>query len=113
MSECELPQFYEAKEVIARKNHKCIECKSLINRNEKYLKCTGKWSLGIETYKQHLLCWKACEMVRDNFNGTECIGFGELFEWLNEYDSLKYKKTESDVKEFRTIIAKIIKRQRS
>ncbi len=84
MSECDLPQFYNWSEPVARKQHKCCECSAPIAKGEKHFVATGKWDFGISTFRQHLLCMEACMFIRDKFNGSECICFGGLEEWVSE-----------------------------
>jgi hypothetical protein len=111
--ECEIPQFYATSEPIARKVHRCCECVAPIEIGERHFLGRGKWDDKFNAYRQHTLCEKACEFVRDNFNGDECIGFGTLFEWLHEevYELRRFKESEKG-RQLRTMVAKIIKRER-
>jgi hypothetical protein len=111
--ECELPQFYSTSEPVARKRHRCCEYVSPIEVGEKHFVGVGKWEDRFNTYRQHILCEQTCEFIRDHFNGRECIGLGTLFERLHEdvYEIRRFKETEKG-KQLRSMIAKIIKRER-
>lgn len=111
MDICELPAFYFTKEITAKKEHICCECKAPILRNEKYLLCKGKWGNSIDLFRQHLLCAEACEFIRDNLN-DECVPFGDLFEWFRNESSYKFTKNNPDSKKIRQLMVKIIRRQR-
>ena len=50
------PEFYDAKEVVARKDHKCDECGETINKGQKYERVSGKWDGEVSTYKTCLPC---------------------------------------------------------
>lgn len=92
MSECVLPDFYNWSEPVALKRHLCCECCAPILKGEQHFRCTGKWEGHVGTHRQHYACLEACMMIRDNFNGGECIGFGELFDfWDSEMKSYKAK----------------------
>lgn len=113
MSECELPQFFNWSEPVARKQHRCCECSAPIHKGEKHFSATGRWDYGIETYRQHLLCCEACMFVRDNLNGSECICFGGLREWHSEARYQYDRKEPHPVwREFRNKLAAIKRRER-
>lgn len=82
---CELPDFYTHSEPVARKRHWCVECHAPIDIGEKHFAYRGKWNGEIQTGRQHYLCMETCMFVRDVFNDYECIGFGGLFDFYNEY----------------------------
>lgn len=84
MIECTIPDVYRWSEPIARKQYKCCECRALILKGEKHFQCFGVWEGDASTYRQHLLCAEASMLIRDLFNGGECIGFGCLKESLGE-----------------------------
>lgn len=114
--ECEVPLFYSHAEVVARKEHRCCECTASILPGEKHFTAVGKWvdfnNGKIRRYRQHIVCEKACEFVRDHFNDYDCIGFGELFQWIGEEAyGLKEFKGYDDGKTFRSMIAKIRRRE--
>ena len=85
MIECDLlPDFYNWSEPVARKSHRCCECRAPILKGEKHFQGTGKWDGKITTYRQHLVCCEAAMLIRDGFNGGDCIGFGDVKEAFNE-----------------------------
>ena len=110
MSDCEIAEFYDTREVFGRKQHSCVECMAPIHKGELHLVIVSKYQGDFEQYRQHLLCCQACEWYR----GTkgECLYFGELFEcWTDGYGDWS-DKSNADILEFRSIMAKIIKRER-
>lgn len=103
------PAFYSAINRVARKEHKCCECKTPIHRGEKYVECTGKWEGDVETFRQHVDCCAACMRIRDVYmGGEECVPFGALMETY-------FNEREGRVKdaEFRVLMAKILRRRRA
>lgn len=121
MSSCSMPEVFTSKTgIVARKEHKCCECKGSIHKGEAYYYCQGQWEGDFSRYRQHLNCKEACTMIRDNFFQGECIGFGELFEYYHEYidpaDKNQYafpaRPRTEDTKKFRAIMASILRRLR-
>jgi hypothetical protein len=84
MSYCDLegPTFYREVVRTARKEHACVECSATILPGEQYYDQAGMWdrSVGVDSFRQHLLCRDACVWIRDVMEG-ECIPFGGLWEW--------------------------------
>lgn len=120
MTECEVPQFYQHSEPVARKRHECCECDAPIEIGEKHFKATGKWECwGVRTYRQHFDCMLACMLIRDELNDYECIGFGMLKEsfgeikvgWM-EIGSTKETRHPA-YQRLRDLMAKIIRRERN
>lgn len=112
MSECSIPDFYTHSEPVARKRYRCVECSAPILKGEQHFKCTGKWDGDLSTHRQHLLCMEACMLIRDEIE-HECIGFGELRDWVGEYHfDLKAYKTKPSVKKLRSLLARIRLRER-
>lgn len=110
---CELPKFWDYAEPVAKKQHKCCECSAPILKGEKHFHGWGKWDWGMESFRQHLLCEQACELIRDEFEDGDCIGFGTLFEWYDEARrDLQRHKQEPTVKRLRSLIAQIKRRER-
>jgi hypothetical protein len=108
--ECEIDKVYSAVERVARKKHVCCECGVAIDKGEKYLNCSGIWSYGAETNKQHLICAEACEIIRDKID-NECIPFGYLIEWYHDA-GMDYVPRDADgVADFRSLMAKILWRR--
>ena len=82
---CDLPTFYSYSEPVARRQHVCCECDAPILVGEKHFRGTGKWGDDKpRTYRQHTSCMEACMLLRDDFNGGDCIGFGSLKEEFDE-----------------------------
>ena len=118
MSYCDAdpPDFYTYSEPLARKAHRCCECRAPILRGEKHLHARGKWYDTIESFRQHLLCCEACELIRDRFFVGNCICFGGLKDefadmrsdnWYQERD--RYKEPW---KQLRSLMARILWRER-
>lgn len=110
MSWCdwEMPEFYSARWVVARKEHKCVECGAPVFKGEKHGYFTGKWDGELESYRQHIECEDACRYIRDHFQGGECIAFGQLFEIWGDYSyRAKGRPEEEDHREFRAIMARV------
>lgn len=78
------PSVYREAEVVARKEHPCVECNAPILKGEKHLRYSGCWDGSWGGGRQHLLCRDACVWIRDVLN-EECIPFGALFEWWEEH----------------------------
>lgn len=70
------PSFCETTTPIARKDHKCSECREVIPAGAKYEKCTGKWDDCISTFRTCM----SCVEIRNHF---ACDG-GWLFEHVWE-----------------------------
>lgn len=114
MSHCDLPEFYDWSEPVARKVHRCCECDALINKGEKHFHASGKWGGEVSSFRQHLLCMEACMFIRDELNGGDCICFGELREWADEsMYSYDRRSPHQDWKKLRSMLAQIKKRERS
>lgn len=115
-ADCERPEFYSTKEYVARKVHECCECSAPIVVGEKYFYCIGKWDGEISCHKQHLLCEETCEFIRDCIE-KDCIGFGCLKEWWDEYkqncDVNYHKHKDEDLKKLRGMLVDIHRRERS
>ena len=112
---CDLPEFYDYTEPVARKKHQCCECNAPIAKGEKHFCGVGKWNGGLATYRQHLLCMEACMLLRDEFNGGECIGFGTLKEEFHEMTNDQYdrkNKHNEPWKRLRNLMAQILRRER-
>lgn len=114
MLECDLaPDFYHWSEPIARKPHRCCECRAPIEKGEKHFHARGKLDGEISVYRQHLLCMEACMTIRDEFQGGECIPFGALMDWMHEYKfDLREDRHKEPVKKLRGLMARIRWRER-
>lgn len=109
--ECEIPDFYSTSTPKARKPHVCCECSGSIFKGERHFQVTGKWEGQISSFRQHLICERACEFIRDKI-ADECIGYGTLFEFCNDEGYFKYTKHDPKIKSFRHLIARILWRKR-
>lgn len=106
MSDCEIPEFYTETRHVARKQHKCCECRKHIEPGEPYMACRGKWDGEMNCYKQHLPCYHVSRLVNlpppgpydwKYYQSTrvwgiqlgyeDCIGFGDIEEELRESSS--------------------------
>lgn len=107
------PAFYYWTEPVARKPHRCCECRGPIHVGERHFAYRGKWDGGISTGRQHLLCMEACMLVRDELEG-ECIVFGGLFEWFHDMSGEDwYQSRKADAwKRLRSMLARIKWRRR-
>lgn len=106
ISFCGMPEFYDETFPKARKSYPCVECSAPIENGEKHLRYAGKWDGNVSGGRQHMLCREACMFIRDKFHDGDCIGFGELREYLSDYTG------DRKSHEFRSIIAKIKWRER-
>ena len=89
----DLPEFFEEKEVTARKKHWCVEagCKrtSLILPGTRYHRVSGKWNGDVMSIIVCLRCWKIRERLPDKLRYTP---FGELLETIKETRPYTYKE---------------------
>jgi hypothetical protein len=105
--ECEIAQFYDYSEPVARKMHHCCECSAPIVKGEEHFAWRGKWAGEMMTGRQHFLCMEACMMLRDVFNDFECIPFGGLFDFYHEY-----RRDLADHPRFKELVRLIVKIRR-
>lgn len=80
---CEMPEFYSESYQVAKKMHRCAECRTAINPGERYIACRGKWDGEFQVFKQHEVCLEACLAARE-YMSDECVPFGGLMEWYRE-----------------------------
>ena len=79
------PKFYNEIKRIARKQHRCCECKRLIQPGEKYQLAKGFW----DEFQEYKTC-QHCE-VAQQWLAVECGGFNfhgvadEILEHAQEY----------------------------
>jgi len=85
------PELFRSEMAIAKKLHKCSECRRIILIGEKYEHVSGKWEGQFETFKT---C-SDCLSIRESFF---CDGylFGELLENLCEHISEMNGEISSD-----------------
>lgn len=112
--ECEVPQFYSHSEPVARKRHKCCECRAPILPGEQHFRYSGKWEGCLSTGRQHYACMEACMLIRDEFENGECIGFGELKSTFADmrWQMNRTEKSVEKVRKLRSLMAAIIRRER-
>lgn len=70
--DCESPDFWSESIRTARKEHKCVECRKIIPKGEKYNILTGKWDGEMSSYKMCLTC-------REIESKLSCGGGGVVF----------------------------------
>ena len=77
--ECDPAEFYNTRDVKARKDYKCCECGEPILKGTVHNVAVGKWNGELSTYRT--CC--ACEEIRTTF---ACEGwiFGQLWEDVTE-----------------------------
>lgn len=73
------PIFYTQRWVVARKPHRCVECRRTIAVGERYESFSGKWERGVQTYR-------TCAECQDIRESLYCQGwsFGMLWEDVQE-----------------------------
>ena len=77
----EQPEFYRETHPVARKAHKCHECRHVIEPGETYFRASGKWDGSVSVHK---MC-QNCVEIR---NATDCRPpFGNLREAIEVADS--------------------------
>jgi hypothetical protein len=98
---CEMPTVYIYDTPIARKEHKCCECRGIINKGEKYNKHHGIWDGEGSTFK---VC-SDCEELRAQMNhglpSDECVYFGGVVEHAFESNCVEYMRAVIETKEKR------------
>ena len=96
--DAESPEFYHAREFVARKEHKCSECGEYILTGEKYENTTGKWGGTLSIYKT---CGD-CLNLRFALETTPCycLVHGSLLEDFSETidECWKFSASVKDMK---------------
>ncbi len=93
MSEC--PDFYTVTHHVAKKPHRCHECKGIIAPLDVYERTAGKWDGRFETFKVCGHCETARDWLLNETEWTEAFFiddgidfcFGELRQHLKDYGS--------------------------
>lgn len=89
---CELPSFFDQREVTARKEHVCCECHKTIQKGERYQVAVGKWNGDFDTHKTCIPCAQLRdEMYNAAPHPEEGPAFGELREYIAEDDPRAYR----------------------
>lgn len=109
---CDLPEFFSYTEPVARKPHRCCECKAPIKVGEKHFRGIGVWDGFFEEYRQHYTCMEACMLIRDEFNSGSCIPFGSLKEEFSEMRG-EWFKDKKAWQRLRDLMAEILHRERN
>ena len=73
-------EFYERKNPIARKDHKCCECGRVIPKGEQYEYVTGKYE---GEFFECKTCWQCAEILRTFSCGA--VLHETLWEEMNDY----------------------------
>jgi hypothetical protein len=83
---CELPSVFDEQVVTSRKQHECCECFRPIMKGIKYVRSTGKWNGEWQSFVTCLRCNDLRQKVTKahNLRYEDCLGFGELMEYLHE-----------------------------
>ena len=82
---CDLPTLYSERDVRARKQHRCCECRISIKAGETYSRVEGLWDGQFSTYKTCTPCaefrnWLAQMMPRYECGPT----FGDLYQYATD-----------------------------
>lgn len=79
-ADCEVPDFYNETQPIARKAHRCCECRGVIRIGEKYARCVGGYDGSVFSEAQHVACRDFAAEVNKKYSGSDgCfIAFGEV-----------------------------------
>lgn len=78
MCDCEMPEFFDSREPLARKQHKCDECMGPIEVGARYFYASGKWGGDFQTFKVCL----PCQEMRKRLEDDCCVGFGGIIDVL-------------------------------
>ncbi len=86
----EMPSCTKVIERKARKNHKCCECREVINKGDKYTYLSGIWNGEPADFKQ---CQKCVLLIEEAWALSQDFGFmpdegpplGEFLGWVADY----------------------------
>ena len=89
MSDCTMPDCYNATVRKARKAHECSDCRGQIRAGERYHYISGIWDGEPQDYKrcadcEHMRCEVGNSGGSDNFEDCGGIPLGELREELSQ-----------------------------
>jgi len=90
------PEFYNAIDRIAAKDHKCCECNKPIIKGQRYRYISGKW--------EDFRVFKMCEACSDIWDNLSALGFCLCHENLSEdyeyyLDGIGSKKHATEIME--------------
>lgn len=80
---CEPPLVFERNRHVARKAHRCVECRGVIEPGQEYERHDGLWYENWEHHKLCLACVAAMEREFEQDPGF-CFVYGELHETIEE-----------------------------
>ena len=81
---------------IARKQHKCCECRTTINQGDQYAFTSGVWNGEPESFKMCKNCWEihaqtARYVMFTPNEGDDYPCFGGLINWFQDRMSIGFK----------------------
>lgn len=106
------PSFFSDSTHVAKKPHKCCECKGPIFPGETYKKRVGVWDGEFSAYKQCVACTDLEDYVKAHVP-CMCRTFTNLFEDVN--DAIEYAEQDGPIPGFRVAVLRkcvIIKNRR-
>ena len=87
-------EFFEESNPIARKQHKCVECREMIQPGERYERVKGRWE---GEYSSHATCIP-CQRIRDTYCPRGYC-FGMLAEQIEECLGFDYREDPKEWEE--------------
>ncbi len=107
---CEMAKVYDESLVVARKPHKCCECRREITKGESHMKCSGLWD-GWATFRQHLHCYHFSRWINHgNNNGVpsgveqcyvpSCEFYSSFRDWRGEAEPLVKFNLETSTRRY-------------
>jgi len=79
----------------ARKEHKCCECRRVIEPGSKYQYSSGIWDGSAHDFKQCINCSLVSNAAAAVSDEDELPEFGALSEWLGNYFHQGYSREQS------------------
>lgn len=107
------PEFFSDNSHVAKKQHKCSECRGPIYPGEKYRRRSGKWDGEVRSYTQCIACCDLEDYVKAHVP-CMCSTFTYLYEDVQ--DAVCYAEKDGVIPGFRFAIlrkAALIKRRRN
>lgn len=89
MSDCDLPDVYVERMVVARKQYGCVECQHRIFPGEKYQRIKGLWGGEWATYSTCECCARARCALADELDFGECVAIGSLAEEMAGFEQCR------------------------
>jgi len=79
-----MPTLYTVTRPVARKQHRCCECRQLIEPKEQYVRTDGLWDGRFDAFKTCMFCYaahaSALVLARDVY--YDGPAFEELWDWF-------------------------------